>query len=850
MLLLSALPAQAQIIPDSTLNNPSIATPNGNTVVITGGGRSGSNLFHSFRAFSVPTNGTAFFNNALDVENIITRVTGSNVSNIDGLIRANGSANLFLLNPNGILFGPNASLNIGGSFLATTAEQINFADGTEFSAVNPQPVLTISVPVGLQFGATPGPIRNDSISNPTFDSAGDLLTVDGLRVAPGRTLALLGGPITMPGGVLTAEAGRIEVGSVGASSVVSLAPSPTGWSFGYSGVQRFQPIALSQGSLGGAILDASGTRGGDIHLQGQQIELTDGSAIASDTTGTDAGGTIQIDAAQLTLDGESIISSTTESTGKAADIVINSDRLTLQGGSQIFSSTLADGATGRLTINAAQVDVSDGVAVDNDWFPSGLFTQVAEGATGNGGDLAIATSRLRILGGAQINTTTFGAGRAGNLLVQATSVAIDGSALVNGELFTRDGLPFPSGLFAGTGPNSSGNGGSLTLNAERLSLRNGATLQTATFGSGDAGDLTAIASDFIEVIGTDAAGILPTSLNAASGGITGVVTRGFRDATGRGGTLSIQTGELRIQDGGVVAVGSINPSGNARGAGNLQIQANTVRLDRQSRLLTETASGNGGDINLQVQDLLLLRRNSQISTSAGVAAAGGNGGNITIQANSVVAAPSENSDIRANAFTGTGGNITITAEQVIGITPSDRPTPFSDITASSEFGINGTIQLNTPDVDPNRGLIELPATVVDAASLIAQTCPNGSGSNIATERSNFVITGRGGLPPTPLEPQQPQPLLVGWVAPPSSFPNTPPQGQRAQGRGHKPNTQHPTSNTFPPPSPTPNAQHPTPLLEAQGWLTDSHGEVMLVAEVPTAAPHQLAFTGTQCHQAF
>lgn len=159
---LCAAPIAAQVVPDSTLpaGERSQVTGNAN-VQIDGGARRGGNLFHSFSQFSVPTGGSAYFNNAADVQNIFSRVTGGSVSTIDGVLRANGTANLFLLNPNGILFGPNASLNIGGSFVATTANSINFADGFQYSATSPQvaPLLTVSVPIGLQMGQNPGNIR-------------------------------------------------------------------------------------------------------------------------------------------------------------------------------------------------------------------------------------------------------------------------------------------------------------------------------------------------------------------------------------------------------------------------------------------------------------------------------------------------------------------------------------------------------------------------------------------------------------------------------------------------------------------------------------------------------------------
>jgi len=112
-------PASAEVTSDGTVNTQ--VTENGNTAEITGGETRGDNLFHSFEDFSVETGNEAFFNNADSISDIFSRVTGGSVSDINGAIRANGSANLFLINPAGIIFGKNASLDIGGSFYGSSA---------------------------------------------------------------------------------------------------------------------------------------------------------------------------------------------------------------------------------------------------------------------------------------------------------------------------------------------------------------------------------------------------------------------------------------------------------------------------------------------------------------------------------------------------------------------------------------------------------------------------------------------------------------------------------------------------------------------------------------------------------
>ena len=225
---------RAQIVPDNTLPVNSRVTPGCTVCTINGGTVRGANLFHSFSEFGVPTGGEAFFNNGLQIQNILTRVTGNSVSNIDGVLRANGTANLFLLNPNGIIFGAGASLNVGGSFLATTANAIGFGNLGFFSASAPNvpsPLLTVN-PSALLFNQiASAPITSQYIAPAGLDPIGK--ATYGLRVPDGRSLLLVGGDIGVdglgigdPDGVngsgLKAYGGRIELGGLAGAGTVGL----------------------------------------------------------------------------------------------------------------------------------------------------------------------------------------------------------------------------------------------------------------------------------------------------------------------------------------------------------------------------------------------------------------------------------------------------------------------------------------------------------------------------------------------------------------------------------------------------------------------------------------------------
>jgi filamentous hemagglutinin family protein len=740
--LVLAAPAGAQVTADGTLGTT--VTPSGaTTYTITGGQFQGSTtLLQSFGDFSLPnTTDTAHFDlgnasyggAANGVNTVIGRVTGGNLSTINGQIRLTGgnAPDLFLINPSGIVFGAGASLNVPGSFVASTAENVLFANNVAFGIGNtPDPLLTITAPTGLQL-SNPAPITvqgtgHNLTFNPTPTQSFPPFTREtnpaGLAVQPGQTLALVGGNISLTGGQLFAEQGRIELGSVN-SGLVGLSVSATGIVLDYSGLSNFQDIRLDQAAL----IDASEPGGSGIYLTGRQISLTDGSTVLIQNNGITPVGDITVNATEsleildTTPTGSirSSLSSETTSSGVGGNIQVSTQRLTLQGGGQILTRGFGTGDSGNVDINASErIDVL-GSSPLNPTFFSSIFVLTAGGASGQAGDVTITTGRLRILDGGIVTSSSFGLGSGGNLTLQASeSVEVIGQDPILGS---------PSDLNVATF--RTGNAGSMTIDTQQLIVLDGGQVRASTIGDGNAGSLNINAAQLVEVgrnSNIDSSVNANTSVNAVFGlGAT---------STGEAGGINITTDRLFVHDQSGITAGNIGPSNG----GTLAVNANTIFLDQGGTLNASTRSGEGGNIVLQ-GNALIMRYDSLISTNS---AGTGNGGNITL--NIPVIAGFENSDIVANAVQGNGGNITITTQGIFGLEFRPQLTPENDITASSQFGVNGTVEINEFSLDPATGIVELPEGLADASDQIAQGCA-------VDGDSSFVATGRGGIPPSPNE---------------------------------------------------------------------------------------------------
>lgn len=818
----ASYPLQAQIVPDTTVN--SLVTPTGNTLIIEGGTTAGGNLFHSFSQFSVPTGSEAFFNNALTIENIISRVTGSSSSNIDGIMRANGTANLFLMNPKGIILGPNASLNIGGSFLVTTASSINFTDGTQFSVTNPQaqPLLTVSVPVGLGFGSNPGAIlvqgTGHSLTQNLFSPFNTGNTLTGLRVQPGKTLALVGGDVTLEGGILTAEQGRIELGSVSAGTV-SLQPTSVGWSLRYEGVQNLHDIRLYKL----AIANASGSSGGSIQAHGRQVELRDGSVFFIQNQGSQASGQIGVNASEsLELIGTtpnatipSGLFSETLGVGKGGDIAVSTRQLVIQDGGAIATRTYSDARSGNMMVSASESVQLIGSSLSNPVLVSGIGP--ATFSSGNAGDVTVSTGRYLLVDGANTGSVTFGTGNSGDVKVNATESV---------ELVGVQPISFsPSALSASTA--NAGEAGNVTINTSRLVLQDGGAVTVSTGASGKAGSVTVNASESVEVRGRGAGSINPSLLSSSANVVDATLRQifGLPDRpSGDSGDVTINTPHLTVTDGAQVTVRN---DGTGR-AGTLIINADSILLDNQGGITASTNAGESaqeGSITLNVRNSLQMRHNSLISAEAG---GDQRGGNITINAGAIAAVPAENSDITASAPQGTGGRITINTQGIFGFNVTQEPTPTSsDITAfgkNAEF--NGIVQVNTPEINVQDALNQLNTNFFSTEQAIASSCL----ARRNVEQGSFTATGTGGLPTTPYDAQG------------GRYPVTQVQSL--------PNQATPKTSS-PAPQPPSAWKLGDPIQEAQGISITPDGRIIVGTHPQLAAlkhPHSLICHPTQTEQ--
>jgi len=744
--LLAAFPARGQVVPDATLPVNSVVVPNGNTSVIEGGTVTGSNLFHSFSEFSVPTGSAAVFNNEAGINNILSRVTGNNISNIDGLVSANGNTNFFLLNPNGIVFGPNARLDLGGSFFATSAEAILFADGVEFSAANPEmtPLLTVSVPSGLQFGDAPGAIVNRS----TVDRAEVIAPLDaiGLQVLPGNTLALVGGDVQFEGGAVSTGGGRIELGSVGNTQVVGIQPADGGLGLNYDGANSFGSVRL----VGGAIVNSSGDRSGPIQIRANALEV-DRSRITAFNFGDRTGGLIDIDATTVDFIGEGReffddrvrdvlrindftnletlpfgLLAVSVGTGTGGSVELDAVRVDLRESIYFLTRSIGPGPAGDIRANVAEfLEIN----------AAGVVSNTSLDSSSDSGQVTVNTRQIRLLNSGAIGSENFGSiGRSNTVTVNASeSIDLVGVQLRVTEV--GDGRTESGNSIVGTSTQGT-QAGDVRVTTGALRVRGGGAIISTSILRGRPGNI------FVTAETLDFSGVSPGTPSVPSSIFAG----SFGANVQAGANINVVAGDLIVADGAGILVQNF---GSGVG-GDINIVADSIRLNGGS-IKTGVRFGEGGNLRVEA-DELRLEDSSQILAQVGTATnpvslssstgTGGNGGNLTVDADAIVAL--DNSDIFTETLDDRGGRIRIETDGLFGLQVRENLTSNSDIVPESRVDLD-TQKVTSPDINAQENLAELMATIVDPDELLGLNCTSAipTNGNSLPEATEWEISESG-----------------------------------------------------------------------------------------------------------
>jgi filamentous hemagglutinin family protein len=772
---------------------------------ITGGTRPGGgvNLFHSFGDFNVPNNNIANFlnNSGLATSNILGRVTGGNISNIFGTIQTTGfgSANLFMMNPAGFLFGPTATLNVGGMVTFTSADYLRLADGVKFNTVAGPADALISVAPIAAFGfLTPSPAP---------------ITLQGtnLQVLPGQAISLIGGDIQVQASQVSAPAGLIQMASVASPGEVVL--GPPGLVLDPLNVSSFS--SLGRIDLQSSAIDVNGSAtvpvGGAILIRGGQFVM-ENSLVQSITVALD-GGPISVIAPIIQMKGGQI-QTATGGDGAAGNISVNAGKIDLASGALISSSSglflgnlflAGNGAGGNIHVTATDSISIAAHSALTPTRPSGLLTTAVGG--GPGGNITVQAAQLQMQEGAVISAETRGPGPAGDLTLDVASASLNGGALISSNTFssgkggqvtvratesltlsgeTADpviigGITFPhlpsgisSAAFAdGQGGRltvsaprltmqkgvigaqserlAPGNAGEVVVDAGRLVLTEGALITASTAGAGQGGNVTVRATDSISIDGhrTDA---FPSGTTILTNAPSGIFTNTY--GTGQGGVISVSSPILtmgEVQGSGEIGANTFGP-GNA---GNILVEVGSLTLRNGATISgTTLGTGDGGTVAVRATDSIsisgrhpgsfgigsLVFKNNQ-SGIISLALAEGKGGHISVS----TADLSLHDEGVIAAPTGGAG----AAGDVVVNTGTLSLTSGGQINSGSGFKIGDTLFVG----EGAGGIVTVnasgPVAISDQGSgLFTSAVGNGAGGNINLRGSGIQLSNGASISAT------------------------------------------------------------------------------------------------------
>jgi filamentous hemagglutinin family protein len=648
---------------------------------ITGGTRPGGgpNLFHSFGEFGVPPNNIANFLNEtpnLETSNILARVTGTNgnnptLSSIYGTIQTTGflNANLFLMNPAGFLFGPNATVNVGGMVAFTTSDYLKLTGNARFNAIPnaAADALLTALPVASFgfLGSNPGAITVQGSQFSVTEGSGVSLVGGNISIASGTPEGGTAQPARLSapnGNILLASAASL--GEFDADTLQSL-PNVDGASF-----SSFGSVTLAAGST----IDVSGTstvsiRGGQFVLSvdnavlstaesstaQESVSLSQGSSLVVATAGTETGPDLRIVSGHVHLDGASVINRITGDSA-AGETSITAQTVRLTTGASILSSSEGIGSGSSITLTASESIEISGSDIN------GTSSRVASEALGDGGGGSIALAAPSITfdqGGAGANVQAFslGNGPGGDIVINANTLALLGTSGIQTFNF---------------GPSP---GGNIRVNGRSITIADGSYIDSVNSGDADGGNIEIRAMDSVSVIGTDPVFGAPSRILTQT------------DFIGKAGDLTVEAGmNVTVAGGGSIqSVGLDGPSGTisivaqdtmtitgsfdpstpslisnlslGSGAnGGLRLRSKNFLLTEGAQLLTETFDQGGGTISVMATESASLSGGIRITTQSTLA----DSGSVDITAATILL----EQDARINTRTvgpGSAGSITLNA---------------------------------------------------------------------------------------------------------------------------------------------------------------------------------------------
>ena len=757
-----ASPVFSQIIPDDTLGEESTLVDGALGIFsIEGGSVRGSNIFHSFEEFNIRKGEQAYFRT--NGENLIfSRVTGSNASQIDGILGVEGQTDIFFMNPNGIIFNSNSQLDINGNFYATTASSLLFED-FEFSSNKPTSVpslLTIRDDVGFRFQLPPRTIVVNDLGHELqilgersfdpFSNIGD----SGISVLDGNQLFLLGGSIDLNGGVLSAPSGKILLAAV------------------QQGDFRLGQTTNEDQVLGDINLDSLSlidtSNGGFSTLIGRNITLSSGSHIINHNFSNLESGDIDIyannsirllgnpffEAKQGPLSVTSGISSHSF-TQSGGDIFILSPNIEIRDGGYVSSIAYGNANGGDIFIESEGLEL-DGLVI----FPGEIIApsniQTASLANGNSGNLSIRSKDfIEISDGAIINTNAFSTApffrsRAGDIEISSSRLTLRGRS---------PELEFSSSIISSAF--TQGNSGEIDLLVRDLEVLNGATIASVVTGSGTVSRVNIEAENIVVSgisPGYQSIGF-PSELSSLGSTISeeqaleqfsrsnigtlfspvassNVEFQLPSDPLSSPGDVIIKARDISILDGGMISAVNIS----SVGTGDIFVSAERLTLERGAIAANMVAIGAGGNILADVGNLFVLDR----SVISGSVLDGSTGGQVYVSANNSVIL---DSIFSSNSVFGEGGNIELDTQVLV--------SSNSIFEANSEMSssLDGQVRINI--------LNPLQITESDISSIyypranFLQTCSLAAGqtNSLSINRthldsSNFSYAEVGWIPDT------------------------------------------------------------------------------------------------------